>query len=146
MLNLLGAISTETIIGIVAIIIIVISVAIIVAVAVRNYLLHKKFMAENAVEEENMQDAPVQEIDQNNAVGEESDDATTAIVTDKEIEDASQCADIKEEFADEDSTIEEPVQEIDTEKNNFADEQDKIYADDIQNAELTEDEIAEVKD
>ena len=42
MLNILSAISTETIIGIVAIVVIVISSGIIIATAIRNYLLHKK--------------------------------------------------------------------------------------------------------
>ena len=65
MLGLLSAIATETIIGIVAIIVIVISVGIIIATAVRNYLLHKKLVLENGGDESFINNDEVQEIDEN---------------------------------------------------------------------------------
>lgn len=143
MLNLLGAISTETIIGIVAIVIIVISVAIIVAVAVRNYLLHKKYVAENGIEE-GMEEPVVQEIDENNVEIADTQDSTSAGVSEQEIEDATQNLDIKAEFADEESLPEEPVQEIDLANNDIVEDKDnKINVDDIKKAELSADEIAD---
>lgn len=66
MLNFaLCAIKTETIIGIVAIVIIVISLGLIVATAIRNYLLHKKsvgnglFVEPPACEEEGVSEEEV---------------------------------------------------------------------------------------
>lgn len=56
---LLNAIKTETIIGIIAIVIIVISLGLIIATAVRNYLLHKKSLVnvEQASTENNAEQA-----------------------------------------------------------------------------------------
>lgn len=147
MFSILSAIETETIIGIVAIIVIVISVAIIVATAIRNYLLHKKMIAENGGDESFIDNDEVQEINGEEvelAVVEESNPAITA----EDRENAEQIEEVKEEFAGEELLGEGEVQEINVEvQNESADEnQTQLTVDDIKSAKIEEDNVAESTD
>ncbi len=115
MLNILSAISTETIIGIVAIVVIVISSGIIIATAIRNYLLHKKAVIEAEKNEGFEGDTPIQEIEEN--VQDESAEVNAAnvVVTAEEAEDSNNIIEVPAEFAEEDEQ-EEEIQEINFEK------------------------------
>lgn len=124
MLSLLTAVTTETIIGIIAIVVIVISVAIIVATAVRNYLLQKKMKEDRTVSEI---DSDMQE-EQIDAEGE------IAAITASEEEQAQQAVGVEQEFGDE-VDEEEAFQEIDANDISL-DENGKMKGDDIENAKV----------
>ncbi len=125
MLNILSAISTETIIGIVAIVVIVISSGIIIATAIRNYLLHKKAVIEAEKNEGFEGDTPIQEIEEN--VQDESAEvnATNVVVTAEEAEDSNNIIEVPAEFAEEDEQ-EEEIQEINFEKNPEKPDESKV--------------------
>lgn len=125
MLNILSAISTETIIGIVAIVVIVISSGIIIATAIRNYLLHKKAVIEAEKNEGFEGDTPIQEIEEN--VQDESAEVNAAnvVVTAEEAEDSNNIIEVPAEFAEEDEQ-EEEIQEINFEKNPEKPDESKI--------------------
>lgn len=125
MLNILSAISTETIIGIVAIVVIVISSGIIIATAIRNYLLHKKAVIEAEKNEGFEGDTPIQEIEEN--VQDESAEVNVAnvVVTAEEAEDSNNIIEVPAEFAEEDEQ-EEEIQEINFEKNPEKPDESKV--------------------
>lgn len=125
MLNILSAISTETIIGIVAIVVIVISSGIIIATAIRNYLLHKKAVIEAEKNEGFEGDTPIQEIEEN--VQDESAEVNAAnvFVTAEEAEDSNNIIEVPAEFAEEDEQ-EEEIQEINFEKNPEKPDESKV--------------------
>ncbi len=125
MLNILSAISTETIIGIVAIVVIVISSGIIIATAIRNYLLHKKAVIEAEKNEGFEGDTPIQEIEEN--VQDESAEVNAAnvVVTADEAEDSNNIIEVPAEFAEEDEQ-EEEIQEINFEKNPEKPDESKV--------------------
>ncbi len=125
MLNILSAISTETIIGIVAIVVIVISSGIIIATAIRNYLLHKKAVIEAEKNEGFEGDTPIQEIEEN--VQDESAEVNAAnvVVTAEEAEDSNNIIEVPAEFAEEDEQ-EEEIQEINFEKNPEKPDESKV--------------------
>ncbi len=102
---LLGAITTETIIGIIAIIVIVISLGIIIATAVRNYMLSKKAKLDdqNTLEESN---AEVQDIEVNHSAEEKSEMHSGVEVTAEEMEEA-QTEDISDEFVEKETEVQE---------------------------------------
>lgn len=143
MLSLLSAIATETIIGIVAIIVIVISVGIIVATAVRNYLLHKKLIAESGGDESFIDNDQVQEIDENAQVIAQEEDNNPKI-TAQDQEQAEELGDVKAEFFDEEVES-EAVQEINIDKHIASDEnQTQLVVDDIKAAEIQEEQVGNV--
>ncbi len=125
MLNILSAISTETIIGIVAIVVIVISSGIIIATAIRNYLLHKKAVIEAEKNEGFEGDTPIQEIEEN--VQDESAEVNAAnvVVTAEEAEDSNNIIEVPAEFTEEDEQ-EEEIQEINFEKNPEKPDESKV--------------------
>lgn len=125
MLNILSAISTETIIGIVAIVVIVISSGIIIATAIRNYLLHKKAVIEAEKNEGFEGDTPIQEIEE--YVQDESAEVNAAnvVVTAEEAEDSNNIIEVPAEFAEEDEQ-EEEIQEINFEKNPEKPDESKV--------------------
>lgn len=125
MLNILSAISTETIIGIVAIVVIVISSGIIIATAIRNYLLHKKAVIEAEKNEGFEGDTPIQEIEEN--VQDESAEVNAAnvVVTAEEAEDSNNIIEVPAEFAEE-YEQEEEFQEINFEKNPEKPDESKV--------------------
>ncbi len=125
MLNILSAISTETIIGIVAIVVIVISSGIIIATAIRNYLLHKKAVIEAEKNEGFEGDTPIQEIEENVQVENAEVNAANVAVTAEEAEDSNNIIEVPAEFAEEDEQ-EEEIQEIDFEKNPEKPDENKV--------------------
>lgn len=125
MLNILSAISTETIIGIVAIVVIVISSGIIIATAIRNYLLHKKAVIEAEKNEGFEGDTPIQEIEENVQVENAVVNAANVAVTAEEAEDSNNIIEVPAEFAEEDEQ-EEEIQEIDFEKNPEKPDENKV--------------------
>ncbi len=129
MLGILSAVSAETIIGIVAIIVIVISSGIIIATAVRNYLLHKKAVLEAEQNEEFEDESQVQEIDsEQKEVERETTDPT---ITADDEKSATQTQDIEHEFAINENEL-EVVQEIEYENQIVADENStKLEVEDI---------------
>ena len=93
MLSILSAVSAETIIGIVAIIVIVISSGIIIATAVRNYLLHKKAVLETEQNNGFEDESQIQEIDsEQKEVEQETTDPT---ITADDEKSAAQTQDIE---------------------------------------------------
>lgn len=124
MLSILSAISTETIIGIVAIIVIVISAGIIIATAVRNYLLHKKAMIEAEKNGDFEEDFPIQEIKDDEQTEVEAN-ADNVIVTAEEIEQSNNVSEVSDEFAEENEEVEE-IQEIDFTKNPEKPDESKV--------------------
>jgi len=141
MLGLLSAIATETIIGIVAIIVIVISVGIIIATAVRNYLLHKKLVLENGGDESFINNDEVQEIDEN-AQESLQDEDNNSKITAQDQEEAEELDGVKAEFFDEEVEGEE-VQEITFDKQSigFSENQTQIVVDDIVTAQIQDGQV-----
>ncbi len=127
MLSILSAVSAETIIGIVAIIVIVISSGIIIATAVRNYLLHKKAVLETEQNNGFEDESQIQEIDsEQKEVEQETTDPT---ITADDEKSAAQTQDIEGEFAISENDV---VQEIEYENQNAADENStKLDVEDI---------------
>lgn len=140
MLGLLSAVKTETIIGIVAIVVIVISVGIIVATAIRNYLLHKKMKETSSDDDVVVIDVDAQNVDE----GEIGDDLDThAAITEEDEKEALQTDGIEEEFGDEAPDEEEILQEINLEDANI-DENGKIADDVMANAKVEDNSMAEL--
>ena len=141
MLGLLSAIATETIIGIVAIIVIVISVGIIIATAVRNYLLDKKLVLENGGDESFINNDEVQEIDENAQESLQNEDNNSKI-TAQDQEEAEELDGVKAEFFDEEVEGEE-VQEITFDKQSigFSENQTQIVVDDIVTAQIQDGQV-----
>lgn len=125
MLNILSAISTETIIGIVAIIVIVISSGIIIATAIRNYLLHKKAMIEAEKNEGFEGDTPIQEIEENMQTENAEVNTDNLAVTAEEAESNNNINEVPAEFVEEGEEVEE-IQEIDFEKNPAKPDENKV--------------------
>ena len=142
MLSMLCAIATETIIGIVAIIVIVLSVGIIVATAVRNYLLHKKMIAENGGDESFINNDIVQEIDGENDNASEIKEDNPQITAQDE-ENAADIDEVKTEFADNEEEEFEQVQEI-AYSNNISDNIN-VASDDIKSAEISDNQMEELE-
>ena len=142
MLSVLCAIATETIIGIVAIIVIVLSVGIIVATAVRNYLLHKKMIAENGGDESFINNDVVQEIDGENVIASEIKEDNPQITAQDE-EKAADIEDVKTEFADNEEEEFEEVQEIDL--SNQVSDSINVASDDIKSAEISDNQMEELE-
>lgn len=144
MLGLLSAIATETIIGIVAIIVIVISVGIIIATAVRNYLLHKKLVLENGGDESFINNDEVQEIDENAQESLQEKDNNSKI-TAQDQEQAEELDGVKAEFFDEEVEGEEEVQEITFDKQGIGstENQTQIVVDDMGAAQIQDEQVSD---
>lgn len=145
MFGILCAIATETIIGIVAIIVIILSVGIIVATAVRNYLLHKKMIAENGGDESFINNDEAQEIDENNENVDDVQENIAEITAQDEVNAAEiDIDDLKSEFADGEAEEFGEVQQI-----VFANETDNdinVASDDIKGAEIADNPMEELEE
>ena len=145
MFGILCAIATETIIGIVAIIVIILSVGIIVATAVRNYLLHKKMIAENGGDESFINNDEAQEIDENNENLDEVKENIAEITAQDEINAAEiYIDDVKSEFSDGEAEEFGEVQQIAFA--NAADSDINVASDDIKSAEIEDNPMEELQE
>lgn len=141
MLGLLSAMATETIIGIVAIVVIVISVGIIVATAVRNFLLQKKMKAE--AEDKNIVEI---DVDAQSVDGVEVcnlSNGEIVAITEEDEKEALQTDGIEEEFGDEAPADEEVLQEIDMNDKSI-DENAKVASNDIVDAKVEDEGMSEL--
>lgn len=141
MLGLLSAMATETIIGIVAIVVIVISVGIIVATAVRNFLLQKKMKAE--AEDKNIVEI---DVDAQSVDGVEVcnlPNGEIVAITEEDEKEALQTDGIEEEFGDEAPADEEVLQEIDMNDKSI-DENAKVASNDIVDAKVEDEGMSEL--
>ncbi len=145
MFGILCAIATETIIGIVAIIVIILSVGIIVATAVRNYLLHKKMIAENGGDESFINNDEAQEIDEINENLDEVKENIAEITAQDEINAAEiDIDDVKSEFSDGEAEEFGEVQQIAF--SNAADSDINVASDDIKSAEIEDNPMEELQE
>lgn len=130
MVNLLCAVTTETIIGIIAIVVIVVSVGIIAATAFRNYKLRKKYKIDETEDANTIDDGDIQEI-VNQSEPELANETGIAVV-----ESGDQ---VSEEEAEEDFE-EEVVQEIDLNSQN------ETEVEDLNNVRVQDNSMAELVD